>query len=130
MGSIKIFKPLSTFFQPMLINLCNFDNFSSEKNLGIEPRATGWEASMLPLCYAVITLCDERDILKRQPHHLSSYRKSQDGPACIAASITDQWVNSADGISSVLHSLWSKIADYEMHDKRDKNVTHCLPGPE
>ena len=56
MGSINIFKPLSTFLQPdPLINLINVDNFPSEnipEMLGIEPGAAGWEAIMPPLCYA------------------------------------------------------------------------------
>ena len=56
MGSIYIFKPLSTFLYPaLLINLSNADNFSSEfvlETVGIEPWAAGWEASMLPLSYA------------------------------------------------------------------------------
>ena len=35
MGSITIFKPLSTFLQPvLLINLSNIDNFSFDKTLG------------------------------------------------------------------------------------------------
>ena len=56
MGPINIFKPLSTFLEPvLLINLSNIDHFSSEKaseKLGIKPGVAGWEAIMLPLCYA------------------------------------------------------------------------------
>ena len=52
MGSIKIFKPLSTFLVPaLLINL----HCSSDKFLGMlrfEPGAARREAIMLPLCYA------------------------------------------------------------------------------
>ena len=52
MGSINIFKPLSSYLQPAWsINFSNIEiNF-----LGmpiIEPRAAGWEARMQPLCYA------------------------------------------------------------------------------
>ena len=46
--------PLSSYQRPWF-NLCNINNFSSEKKLGrlrIKPGAAGWEASMLPLCYA------------------------------------------------------------------------------
>ena len=56
LGLINIFKLPSTFLKPaLLIKLSNIDNVSSEKIsgvLGIKPRAAGWEASMLPLCYA------------------------------------------------------------------------------
>ena len=55
MGLINNFKPKSPFPKPaQLINLSHIENFSSEKisgTLGIEPRAAGWEASLLPLCY-------------------------------------------------------------------------------
>ena len=46
--SISSHCPLS-FSQAPLINLSNIDNFLGM--LGIEPRAAGWEASMLPLCF-------------------------------------------------------------------------------
>ena len=53
MGSINIFKPLSTFLLPApLINLSKIDHFSFQiyfGMLGIKPGAAGWEASM---CYA------------------------------------------------------------------------------
>ena len=56
MGLIDIFKPLSTILKPApLINLSNIDNFSSEnfwEYWEIKPGAAGWEASVLPLCYA------------------------------------------------------------------------------
>ena len=58
MGLINIFKPLTTNLQPeQLIELSNIDNFSSEKItgiLGFEPGTAGWEARMLPLCYAAV----------------------------------------------------------------------------
>ena len=52
MGLIDIIKPLSTV-------LCYVINQSTEKFLGttgIEPWAAGWEASMIPPCYAAPTL--------------------------------------------------------------------------
>ena len=56
MAPINIFKPLSTFLSPApMINLSDINNFSSEifiGTVGIDPRVAGWEANMLPLCYA------------------------------------------------------------------------------
>ena len=55
MGSINIFKPLSTFFLPApTINLRNIKNkFSGMPR--IKPMAAGSEARILPLCYCYPT---------------------------------------------------------------------------
>ena len=55
MGSIIIFKPLSTFLKPApFINLSNIDSFTAEfflEILGIEPWLVG-EKQVCYLCYA------------------------------------------------------------------------------
>ena len=53
-GSINIFKPLSAN-QRHWLPPSNIDNYPSENiswTLDFEPGISGWEVSMLPLCYA------------------------------------------------------------------------------